>query len=119
MIVKCLNAGRHLFGFVVTSSVDIGDGHKLSVGNRDNLLEQFLPAVSYADHPNADTIICAKHARSRISEESRRAQRRLFEKIPSCVVCHDGVPRKEQLTTLRHLAKVFSFLPNSAAMILP
>src|SRR6266851_1899940 len=117
MIIKCLNAGRHLLSFVVPPGVDVGDGHQLGVAHRHDFVKQILPAVSHAYHPDADTIICAEYPRSRIRQKSCCTQGCLLEKITSAVVCHDGVLEK-LLTTPRHLAKVFSYLPNSDAMTL-
>jgi len=43
VIVKRLNAGRHPFGFVATSRVNVGDGDELGVRSSHHLFEQFCP----------------------------------------------------------------------------
>ena len=88
VIVKGLNAGRHLLGFVPASRVNVGDGDELSARNSEHLFEQFLSASTHTNHPHAHAIIGADHSRGWIGRQSCRADRRLSYEFASRVVCH-------------------------------
>src|SRR5438309_7061050 len=81
VVIKRLNGGRHVFGFVPASRVNVGDGDELGVRNSQHLFEQFLSASTHTDHPHTHAVICAEHSRGWIDEHRSRTQGTPFYEI--------------------------------------
>src|SRR5262249_61570619 len=74
MVVERLDSLHHLAGLIAATSVDIGDGRELSIGNSDKLLQKFLAPPAATDHAYKHTIVCAQQPEGWLHHEGRRYQ---------------------------------------------
>ena len=92
VIIKGLNAGRHLFGFLAAARVNVGNGDELCARNSQDLFEQFLPASTHTDHSHTHAVICAEHSRRWVDEHRHATQGAPFYEITPGVVRHFRPP---------------------------
>src|SRR5260370_5254179 len=111
VIIKCLNAWRHLFGFVPPLRVYICDGHQLTARHFHHLFEQFLPAAAYTDHPHTHPVIGAEHSRRWINKHCRCPQSTPLYEISPRVLRHFPPPRLTRSTLLQRFFHACPTLP--------
>src|SRR5215813_3996886 len=92
MIIQRLNSRHHLLGLVATTTVNVGNGYELSVGNFKNLLQQLLPTAADPDHADPHPIISAKHSGAGICKKRSCAQNSSFYEIAARILSHCTYP---------------------------